>query len=83
MEMLQVGERVLRRGLLGSKEFDRFGTVVECYTGVPSVVRPGVDMIAVQWDDQPDRIERGYIQGSGSLHRFIALPPVLIPGVVS
>ena len=72
-QTLQVGDRVKQHGWAWRSEPDRFGTVMELYRGVPSATIPGIDLVAVQWDDT-GRTERGYILASGSLEKIPSDP---------
>lgn len=78
----KIGDRVLCCGWKWLNEADRHGEVVECYQGIPSHNAPGLEMMAIKWDDN-GLIERGYLQNSGYVRpEPLPISPNLLPEVV-
>lgn len=71
IDVLAVGDRVCCRGFEWKKEPTRIGVVVELYRGLPSAVTPGIELVAVRWNDT-GAVERGFIRSTGSLTKLPA-----------
>lgn len=66
--LFKVGDRVISKVLRWREEVEQRGVVVECYQSVRSAVAPGLEMVAVQWDN--GSLARGYLNDErGSLRK--------------
>jgi hypothetical protein len=64
---MKIGDRVIKYGLKWKDEPDRRGEIVDSYRSKPTGVDSGLPMFAVRWDDEPDVIDRGYLECAGGL----------------
>ena len=67
---INLGDRVVCTGWKWLNEMDRHGEVVECYRGVASHDNPGIEMLAIKWDDT-GLVERGYLRYGGRLTKEV------------